>query len=372
MTTHGRTGGGGPIIIDLGCLGVNTKGVARVLTALTPRLVALGPGRYRAVCSPAARPELGELGLDQDAYVVPRVSGAVWEQVVLPGACTRLGASSVYSFGECGAMWGPRQLLHVSEDPEVRWQREPTTGIRELTRRRYSRLLMNRSLARANVVVCTSATLTDLVRNHHLDPNRATVVPLGVDLDQFQPALGRPSQPSYFFTLASSDDRDRTELILRAFGRYRLELGGTCRLIVGGSLGAKADGLTQLVEELGISDATTFRGRLTDVKLAEHYAGALATVHASPDEGFGLQPLEAMASGSLLIATPATAVEEVTEGSVLLWVDPRVDSMADAMSRAEHDPGLVEKAKTLNRRRAESYSWDRTAQTLHALLVDMK
>ena len=150
MTTQGRTVGGGPIIIDLGCLGANTKGVARVLTALTPRLVALGRGRYRAVCSPAARPVLGELGLDQDAYVVPRVFGAVWEQVVLPGACTRLGASSVYSHGECGAIWGPRQLLHVPEDPEVRWRREPTTSIRELTRRRYSRLLMNRSLARAN------------------------------------------------------------------------------------------------------------------------------------------------------------------------------------------------------------------------------
>ena len=75
------------------------------------------------------------------------------------------------------------------------------------------------------------------------------------------------------------------------------------------------------------------------------------TLHVSPDEGFGLQPLEAMASGSLLIATPATAVEELTEGAVVLCVDPRVDSLADAMSRAEHDPGLVEKAKTLNRRR---------------------
>ncbi len=59
VTTRGRTVEGGPIVIDLGCLGVNTKGLARILTALTPRLVALGPGRHRAVCSPAALPKLG-------------------------------------------------------------------------------------------------------------------------------------------------------------------------------------------------------------------------------------------------------------------------------------------------------------------------
>ena len=92
----------------------------------------------------------------------------------------------------------------------------------------------------------------------------------------------------------------------------------------------------------------------------------------SPDEGFGLQPLEAMASGSLLIATPAIAVDEVTEGAVVLWVDPRVDSLADAMRRAEHDPGLAEKARTINRRRAEGYSGIGPPRRYMHLQVDMK
>jgi glycosyltransferase involved in cell wall biosynthesis len=361
----------GPLVLDLIGLGVNTKGVARVLTELAPRLFALAPQRYRAVCSPAGLPALRQLGIADGSVVIHRVPNAAWEQVVLPGICTRLGAGAVYSHQECGALWGPPQLLHVPEDPEIRWQREPTTDFRERARRGYSRLLMDRSLARAEVVVSTSATRDDLVRNHHLGPDRATVVPLGVDLERFRPAADRHAGAPYFFTLSSSDDRDRTDLVLRAFGRYRSAPDGRCRLVIGGSLGERADGLRRLATELGVVDHTDLPGRLTDAELAECNAQAVATVHASSDEGFGLQPLEAMAGGSLLIATRTAPIEEVAGEAVVLWVDATVTALADAMRRAEDDPGLVERARTQNRRVAEGFSWDRTAGTLHGMLVDL-
>ena len=360
-----------PLVLDLASLGVNTKGVARVLAELAPRMAALAPDRYIPVCSPAGVPILRDLGLADRAVVTRVVSNAVFEQVGLPRTCTRLGAGAVYSHRECGALWGPPQLLHVTEDPEIRWQREPTRAARELLRRRYSRALLDRSLTRATVVVSTEATAEDLERNHRLAPGRASVVPLGVDLERFRPDDGGTSGTPYLFTLASSDDRDRTDLIIRAFAHYRHDLAGRCRLIVGGSLGERADGLGRLARQLGAADQISFTGRLSDDDLVTHNAHAVATVHASPDEGFGLQPLEAMACGSLLIATPAKAVEEVTVGAVVLWVDPSIDPMADAMRRAEQDPALVARAAIDNRRLAEGFSWDRTADTLHAMLVSM-
>ena len=361
----------GPLALDLGVLGVNTKGVARVLTELAPRLVALAPDRYRAVCTPAGLDVLRQLGIADHAEVIRRVPNAAWEQVVLPGACARLGAGAVYTHQECGALWGPSQVLHVPEDPEIRWRREPTTDFRERARRGYSRLLMDRSLARAEVVVSTAATGEDLVRNHHLAPGRATVVPLGVDLERFRPVDDGPAAPPFFFTLSSPDDRDRTDLVLRAFGRYRTALGGRCRLVIGGSLGDRVAGLEQLAAELGVTDQVELPGRLTDEELARSNARAVATVHASSDEGFGLQPLEAMAGGSLLIATRTAPLEEVAVGALVLWVGPTADAVADAMVRAEDDPGLVERARTQNRRVAEGFSWDRTAATLHGMLVDL-
>jgi glycosyltransferase involved in cell wall biosynthesis len=366
-----RTDQARPLVLDLFDLGANTKGVARVLTELAPRMFALAPERYRAVCSPLGLPILRRLGLEHVATVVRRVPNAVWEQALLPLACSRLGAAAVYSHRECGALWGPPQLLHVPEDPEIRWRREPTTAMREQLRRRYSRLLMDRSLIRAEVVVSTSATRDDLVHNHHLDPARAAVVPLGVDLDVFRPVSDGPTRPPFFFTLASEDERDRTDLILRAFAHYRRDLGGQDDLVIGGSLGGRADVLGRLTAELQVADSVELTGRLTDAELSGYNARAVATVHASPDEGFGLQPLEAMAGGSLLIATPSGAVREVAGDAVVLWVDPEVTPMADALRRADDDPALVEQARTRNRQVAESFSWDRTAVTLHARLVDL-
>jgi glycosyltransferase involved in cell wall biosynthesis len=228
---------------------------------------------------------------------------------------------------------------------------------------------MDRSLRRAVVVASTAATVRDLMHNHHLEPERATIVPLGVDLDLFNPSAERPVARPYFFHLASSDDRDRTDLIVRAFERYRSDHLDGALLVIGGRLGIRAGGLEKLVEELGVGDVTIFRGGVRDDELAELYAGALATVQASPDEGFGLQPLEAMACGSLLIATPAAAVKEVTDGGMVLWSDPHVETMADVMRQVDDHPELARKASHLNRQQAEHYSWDRTARALHDILT---
>jgi glycosyltransferase involved in cell wall biosynthesis len=76
-----------------------------------------------------------------------------------------------------------------------------------------------------------------------------------------------------------------------------------------------------------------------------------------------------MACGSLLIATPAAAVKEVTAGARVLWSDPVVETMADVMRQVDDHPELARKATLINRQRAEQYSWDRTARALHNILT---
>jgi glycosyltransferase involved in cell wall biosynthesis len=111
------------------------------------------------------------------------------------------------------------------------------------------------------------------------------------------------------------------------------------------------------------------RGEVSDPALAALYAGCLASVHAAPDEGFGLQPLEAMASGALLISTPAEAISEVTVGAAVLWSEPTAEGMAAAMVAAASRPALVAEARLVNRACAERFSWDATATALHGMLI---
>ena len=56
---------------------------------------------------------------------------------------------------------------------------------------------------------------------------------------------------------------------------------------------------------------------------------------------------------------------------MVLWVDPDVGAMADALRRVDDDPALAERARTRNRQVAEGFSWDRTAATLHGMLEEL-
>ncbi len=367
-----------PVVLDLRDLGVNSRGVARTLKEVGSRLLAGDPNRYRAVCSAAGLPLLPEADRAQ-VTVVPPHSQAVFEQLTLPMIAARLRASAVYSLRECGALWGPPLLLHVTEDPEVRWAREPMRLVgpgggvgREIARRGYSRLIMNRALRRARVVTCTYATATDLERSHGLPAESVTVVPLGVDLDRFRRLERRTSNEDvYLFHLSSADPREHTSVIVDAFARLVARTTQPVRLVIAGDLGSSRQPLVDLVATLGLYGKVETLGRVSDERLVELYSGAAATVLASMDEGFGLQPLEAMACGSLLVSTPARATREVAGEAEIEWTPLDSDRMSVAFETVLRDRTRQARAAEINRRAVAHFSWDRTAQRVHDLLDEV-
>jgi GT2 family glycosyltransferase/glycosyltransferase involved in cell wall biosynthesis len=359
------------ILLDARDVGINPKGVGRALEEVVPRLMQLDPDRYLAVATPAAKPRLASVDPDR-LKIVRRFPQSVWEQFVLPSVATVLGVDATYSFRECAAIWGPPVLLHVTEDPEVRWKRQTAPDGRERARRRYSRFFMDRSLQRARVVTCTESTRSDLVRRHGLRSEQVSVVPLGVDRKRFAAsASARSPTSSYFFCLASDDPRDHGELVLEAFAQFCSESNDATRLVMAGDLGDQLSRIEVLASRLGVRARVEMPGWIGDEQLSAYYANSLATICASSHEGFGLQPLEALACGSLLIAAPTPAVEEVTSGAVVLWAELEVGPLAAAMSTALSSPALREDAANTNPAIASRFDWSATAAKLHRFLEEL-
>jgi glycosyltransferase involved in cell wall biosynthesis len=95
--------------------------------------------------------------------------------------------------------------------------------------------------------------------------------------------------------------------------------------------------------------------------LAALYAGALALVHPSVEEGFGLTPLEAMAAGVPVVAARCAAVEEVC-GDAALYVDAHDPAaLADRLERLLGAPELRSEHVARGRRRAARFSWEASA-----------
>ena len=103
-------------------------------------------------------------------------------------------------------------------------------------------------------------------------------------------------------------------------------------------------------------------GRVDDARLPALYQGALALCFPSLYEGFGLPVVEAMASGTPVIASSTPAVAEIA-GDAALLVDPRdASEWTAAMAQLLVDPTLRQKLAARGQERAREFTWGKTAR----------
>ena len=98
--------------------------------------------------------------------------------------------------------------------------------------------------------------------------------------------------------------------------------------------------LHRFVDEMGLDDAVTFTGVLSDADLATAMAGSEVLVVTSRHEGFGVPVLEAMAAGLPVVANRAGALPEVVGDGGLLVDAADPWATAGAVARVLGEPGL--------------------------------
>lgn len=114
-----------------------------------------------------------------------------------------------------------------------------------------------------------------------------------------------------------------------------------------------------------------FTGDLDDEQLAAHYRGAVALAFPSLYEGFGIPIVEAMACGTPVLTSNATAIPEtVGEGNALLVDAARVDAIAEGLDRLAGDPELCTTLRARGLVRAAAFSWDRVGLAVARTLAD--
>src|SRR5690606_30878721 len=88
-------------------------------------------------------------------------------------------------------------------------------------------------------------------------------------------------------------------------------------------------------------------------------------------EGFGLPVLEAMAQGTAVVTSTGTSMAEVGGDAVVL-VDPDDHgAVAGALAALLDDPEEAARLGAAARARAESFTWDRTAEQVAAALREV-
>jgi glycosyltransferase involved in cell wall biosynthesis len=108
-------------------------------------------------------------------------------------------------------------------------------------------------------------------------------------------------------------------------------------------------------------------GHVTDGDLAVALDRATALVMPSRAEGFGLPVLEAMAAGTAVVSSDAPALVEVGGDATCVTPIGDADALAAAVARVVGDEGYRAGLQAAGTRRAEDFSWLRTADRMWKL-----
>jgi alpha-1,3-rhamnosyl/mannosyltransferase len=106
-------------------------------------------------------------------------------------------------------------------------------------------------------------------------------------------------------------------------------------------------------------------GSVGEAELLELYRGATALIVTSRHEGFGLPALEAMATGTPVVAFRNSSTAEVVEGGGELVEDGDIVAVANAVAEIIDDPARRTALSQSGMRRAAGFTWRRCAE-VHA------
>jgi glycosyltransferase involved in cell wall biosynthesis len=293
----------------------------------------------------------------------------IWEQFALPWYARKLGAQAIYSHSECAPFWGPPVLLHVPEDPYQRWQGSPATTTKEHVRRSYQRLTVRRSLFRARPLVTSCDAIADELQHRFgADLKVSAIVALGVDAEIFHPDGARPREDAVFH-LGSIDARDQTPLVVAAYAKAVKVRPDLPELLIAGRLGQREALVLAAAEHHGVANRVQLLGYISDEELRQRYAHSALCLQPARYEGFGLQPLEALACGAALVVFPEPAVKEVVADAALVAPTMTEGALADAILKLWADAPLRSSLREAGPKRAAPFTWAATAAGLHELLL---
>ncbi len=296
-----------------------------------------------------------------DRRVPVRVLNALWHRFEHPSLDWLTGCDIDVAHSPTPLLLPTRRARSVVTVHDLFFLDHPRATAREI-RRDYASLARDH-VRRADAVVAVSTTTADDVATRMEVPReRIHVVNPGVD-GRFlttRPARNGDSPP-YLLAVATEDPRKDLTTLLEAFAILKNK-GFEGTLTIAGSPGLDTPRVLETLGRLGLERDVARRGYVDSDALPALYGGARVLVSPSIWEGFDLPVLEAMATGTALVASDIPVHREVAEGAAV-FVPPR-DSVALArgIEAVWTDETLRSRLKARGRERARDFSWTNSAQ----------
>jgi len=276
-------------------------------------------------------------------------------QYVAPPICPRPIVATIHdlSFEHLPQMYTPRE----------RWLFKLAIGY---TARRAARIL-----------TVSEYSARDILATYRVPPERVVVTPEGVSalfvpvrdpacLQAVRHRYGIARE--YILSVGSLQPRKNLVRLIRAYINLRRRDDDLDhQLVIVGKKGWLYQDIFRAARQSPFAQDIIFTGYVPEEDLPALYSGATVFVYPSLFEGFGLPVLEAMACGVPVITSYSSSLPEVV-GEAAILVNPYDERAIEAaLQRAVWDAELRRELSERGLRRAQQFSWKRTAElTLRA------
>ncbi len=236
--------------------------------------------------------------------------------------------------------------------------------------------------AAARVVALSRRTRDDAIAFLGVPAGKITVIYPGYDKTIFnaerdernfsrvKQLLNIPGE--YVMTTGMIHPKKNLVRLVRAFRNVKTAGKFDGKLLIVGPDKYRGEEIRREIKDMNPAGDVVFAGCLPVLEMAELLKGAELFVFPALYEGFGLSMLEAMACGIPVVASRAGALPEVASGNALLFDPYSVEELTLAMMEALHNRELRERLRQGALKRAEEFTWDKTADQYLDLFNELR
>lgn len=345
------------------------------------------PADRLALLTPADAPEevrelAGGLAVSGVVPKLPKRPRKVWwEQAGLPNAARRAGVDLVHlpHFAAPALQRVPYVVTIHDVIPLVLPAYAGSTAMKGYLN------VVRRTTARAAMILTDSEhARNDISRVVGIDKSRIRVVPLAAgpeyhpvvsDEDRRRVAAVREKyglERPFVLNVGGFDRRKRLPELVAGFAMAMAQVKQDMDLVIVGAPHTGNEALYPSIEPiiklLDICDRVKLVGFVPSEDLPDLYRAADVFAFASEYEGFGLDPLEALATGLPVVSSNRSSLPEVV-GDAGVLVEPTRRAIARGLVQVLSDDALRAELSAKAIEQAARFSWERTGElTIQAYL----
>lgn len=242
----------------------------------------------------------------------------------------------------------------------------------------------------ARIIAATPAEQAQLLWLYRADRRKIAIVPPGVDSQRFYPVereeartlLGIAPETRLLLFVGRIEPLKAVDTIIEAVDRLKRSdpavMEQTRLAIIGGNPGDLTDNaelarLVQLTVDRDLTENVEFLGAKENHLLPVYYAAATTVIMPSDYESFGMVALEAMASGTPVIATEVGGLAYLVQDNETGFLVPvrEPDALAAKIRILITEPETQKRLSQNAAELARRYSWSQIADQILLVFTDV-